>query len=259
MNKKIDDRKKAIFVAKKMFAQLVYDFQSLEGMPFTFPEVKTLIQGITVGGHKISDQEKLNQQQLAWKTLIDLVKQNQFDLSEKTSCTLEGIAAKDEALEPGVIRNGAVPVRSGDFTYYPPEDEKQIRAIFTASIQEASDHSKPVLDRAYKLAVDYAYNQFHWDGNKRTGNLMMNGLLLDSGILPCPIPAKRLKEYNTALMKLYRNGDYKPVIDFHRSCHKELYREWKMKYPENKKTLSAVDRLNQQREGQAKAHGRERG
>ncbi len=72
---KTTDRKKAIFVAKKMFAQLVYDFQSLEGMPFTFPEVKTFLQGVTVGGHKISDHDKLKQQQLAWKQLIDMVEQ----------------------------------------------------------------------------------------------------------------------------------------------------------------------------------------
>lgn len=64
------DIKKPIFVAKKMFAQLVYDFQSLEGMPFTFPEVQTFLQGITVGGHKISDHAKLRQQQLAWQQLI---------------------------------------------------------------------------------------------------------------------------------------------------------------------------------------------
>ena len=234
----IDNRKKAIFVAKKMFAQLVYDFQSLEGMPFTFPEVKTFIQGITVGGHKISDHEKLKQQQLAWKKLIDMVEKNDFNLSEKTSCTLEGIAAKDEALEPGIIRNGAVSVSSGDYSFQPPDNEK-LPALFSTVIKEANDKNKPICERGYKLAAEYAFNQFHWDGNKRTGNLMMNGLFLDNGILPCPIPAKRLNEYNTALMDLYKNGQYKPVIDFHRSCHQELYKQWKMEYPIQKKTFGS--------------------
>ena len=232
----IDNRKKAIFVAKKMFAQLVYDFQSLEGMPFTFPEVKTFIQGITVGGHKIADHDKLKQQQLAWKRLINLVEQNKFQLSEKISCHLEGIAAKDEALEPGIIRNGVVSVSSGDYSFSPPDHDK-LPAIFTASIKEANDKNIPVCDRGYKLAADYAFNQFHWDGNKRTGNLMMNGLFLDKGLLPCPIPSRRLNEYNIALMELYKNGQPKPVIDFHKSCHKGLYEEWKMEYPVQKKGL----------------------
>ena len=113
--------KKAIFIAKKMFAQLVYDFQSLEGMPFTFPEVQTFVQGITIGGHKIPDQEKLRQQQLAWLELIELVEHGKFKLSKKIACKLEYIVAKDEALIPGVIRDGNVSVSSGDFTYHPPE------------------------------------------------------------------------------------------------------------------------------------------
>lgn len=227
------DKKKAVFVAKKMFAQLVYDFQSLEGMPFTFPEVKTFIQGITVSGHKIADHDKLKQQQLAWKKLIDLVEHNKFELTEKISCELAGIAAKDEALEPGTIRNGAVSVSSGDYSFSPPGHEK-LQALFSSVIKEASDNKKPICERGYKLTTEYAFNQFHWDGNKRTGNLMMNGLFLDSGLLPCPIPAKRLNEYNTALMVLYKDGQYKPVMDFHRSCHQELYKEWKMKYPVQK-------------------------
>ncbi len=232
-----DNRKKAIFVAKKMFAQLVYDFQSLEGMPFTFPEVQTFIQGITVGGHKIADHEKLKQQQLAWKELIDLVEKNKFELSEKISCDLENIVAKDEALKPGIIRDGVVSVSSGDYVYHPPEDKETIRSLFAASIKEASDNNKPICKRGYKLAADYAFYQFHWDGNKRTGNLMMNGLFLDKGLLPCPIPSRRLNEYNIALMELYKNGQHKPVIEFHQSCHKELYKEWKMEYPFQNETL----------------------
>lgn len=94
---------------------------------------------------------------------------------------------------------------------------------------------KPICERGYKLAAGYAFNQFHWDGNKRVGNLMMNGLFLDNGVLPCPIPEKRLNEYNTALMALYKDGRYKPVIDFHRSCHQALYKKWEMKYPQTPK------------------------
>ncbi len=60
---------------------------------------------------------------------------------------------------------------------------------------------------------------------------MMNGLFLNAGILPCPIPAKRLNEYNVALINLYKEGQYKPVLNFHKNCHKELYKSWKMKYP----------------------------
>jgi Fic family protein len=230
MNKEFTDNKKAIFVAKKMFAQLVYDFQSLEGMPFTFPEVQTLIQGITVGGHKISDHDKLKQQQFAWKRLIDLVEQNKFELSKKISCELEKIVARDEALEPGIIRNGVVSVSSGDYSFHPPEHQN-LPSIFSSTMKDAMDNKNPICDRGYKLAADYAFNQFHWDGNKRTGNLMMNGLFLSNGILPCSVSSKRLKEYNILLMELYKNEDYTSFINFLRDCHKGIYSDWKIKFP----------------------------
>lgn len=35
---------------------LVYNAVNLEGVSMTLPEVQTILDGITVGGHKISDQ-----------------------------------------------------------------------------------------------------------------------------------------------------------------------------------------------------------
>jgi len=66
-----------------------------------------------------------------------------------------------------------------------------------------------VCARGYNLCVDFVYNQFHWDGNKRTGTLLMNGLFLTNGILPCSVSAKKLKEYNFVLMDLYKTGNWR--------------------------------------------------
>ena len=40
---------RAIFRYKQILAQFVFDASSLEGNPFTFPEVKTLLDRVTVG------------------------------------------------------------------------------------------------------------------------------------------------------------------------------------------------------------------
>jgi hypothetical protein len=49
------DKKRALFVVERGRVDFVYNTAALEGNPFTFPEVKTLLDGITVGGHKLSD------------------------------------------------------------------------------------------------------------------------------------------------------------------------------------------------------------
>jgi hypothetical protein len=38
----------------RMLPEFVWDAGVLEGNPFTFPEVKTLLDGVTVGGHRVA-------------------------------------------------------------------------------------------------------------------------------------------------------------------------------------------------------------
>ena len=42
----------------RMLPEFVWDASVLEGNPFTFPEVKTLLDGVTIGARKIFDQEQ---------------------------------------------------------------------------------------------------------------------------------------------------------------------------------------------------------
>lgn len=58
----------------KTLPEFVWDAGVLEGNPFTFPEVKTLLDGITIGGRKISDQEQILNLAESSRRLLVLVK-----------------------------------------------------------------------------------------------------------------------------------------------------------------------------------------
>ena len=62
----------------RMLPEFVWDASVLEGNPFTFPEVKTLLDGVTVGGRKISDQEQVLNLAASSKHLLALVKAGGF-------------------------------------------------------------------------------------------------------------------------------------------------------------------------------------
>ena len=49
-------KEKSIFFLKKLFAEYVWDIVYLEGNPYSFLEVQTLLDGTTVAGHALSDQ-----------------------------------------------------------------------------------------------------------------------------------------------------------------------------------------------------------
>lgn len=53
------NRLRAIWRAKKLLCEVIYDITALEGNPHTVPEIATVLEGITVGGHRITDQEQV--------------------------------------------------------------------------------------------------------------------------------------------------------------------------------------------------------
>lgn len=62
-------KQELLFTAKRMHSELVYNMTKLEGNPYTYAEVKTLLDGITVGGRKLSDQEQVLRVSRAWEAL----------------------------------------------------------------------------------------------------------------------------------------------------------------------------------------------
>ena len=99
----------------QMLSVFVWDASVLEGNPFTYPEVKTLLEGVTVGGRKISDQEQVLNLAESSKQLLALVKAGKFVLNKSLFTELHGLVAKNEALEWGHFRG------EGPETNYTPD------------------------------------------------------------------------------------------------------------------------------------------
>src|SRR3984885_15071950 len=72
----------------RMLAEFVWDASVLEGNPFTCPEVKTLLDGVTIGGRKISDQEQILNLADSSKYLLALVQRERFALDKVPFCDL---------------------------------------------------------------------------------------------------------------------------------------------------------------------------
>ena len=113
------NRKKALMLAKREVGVLVHDSVLLEGINFTLPEVNTLLEGVTVGGHKLRDQQVAVNQGNAWRHLFAAVENDDFNLSVDFVCALHALAGKEEALEWGKFRSGMVTIAGSE--YLPPK------------------------------------------------------------------------------------------------------------------------------------------
>ncbi len=92
------------FRLHRMLPEFVWDAIILEGNPFTFTEVKTLLNGITVGGRKLSEQEQVLNLATSSKYLLALLKTKQFSLDKTTFTELHSFLARNIALEWGHFR-----------------------------------------------------------------------------------------------------------------------------------------------------------
>lgn len=201
-------------LAKRQLAEFVYDAVVLEGIHFTLPEIQTLLEGITVGGHKVADQKIALNQAETWRALFELIGKDQFAITIEKVCALHQIAARDEALDWGKFRSGGVTIAG---TGYMPPDAASLPELFKKMMDEASRISD-AYDRAIHFFLTMARYQFFYDVNKRMGRFVMNGFLLNCGFPAINLPAKRQLEFNQLMLPFYDTGDQKPMNTFLRSC-----------------------------------------
>lgn len=204
------DKKRYLFLAKKDKIDFVYNTSALEGNAMTYPEVETLLEGITVGGHKLSDEQQVLNQNRSIQLLFSMLDHNRFDLNKHILCALHAEVAREEALSWGVFRDGNVNIGGTD--YLPPSSE-QLEAIFEEG-SNAIKHIKHPILQALSYLLFGARTQFFYGGNKRVSRLMMNGILLGAGYPMLNIKAKDKLEFNTQMIAFYDSGDYVRALDY---------------------------------------------
>ncbi|ENK1244264.1 hypothetical protein AB2063_003490 [Clostridium botulinum] len=116
------DIKKFIFIVEKILPDFVFNTGSLEENPFTFPEVQTLLDGIIVGGHRVSDEQQIYDLRSSWEYLFELVKKDDFQLNKETFNNINIKVTINEALVSGKFRDSQV--RIGGTDYIPPKAEE---------------------------------------------------------------------------------------------------------------------------------------
>ncbi len=212
----IPNPQKALFFAKRQLAELVCDAVNLEGIHYTLPEIQTLLDGITVGGHKLSDERIALNQACAWKFLFSAIEDKQFSLHLDFALKLHAIAAKEEALTPGLFRSGQVTI-SGT-SYLPPQASELEQHWHSIVFDYTALTAQTLYPKAIALFLDMARMQFFYDVNKRMGRFMMNGVLLSQGYPAINLPAKRHLEFNTLMLDFYQNNDKTAMIAFMLDC-----------------------------------------
>ena len=213
----------------QMLSVFVWDASVLEGNPFTYPEVKTLLDGVSVGGRKISDQEQVLNLAESSKHLLALVKASKFKLDKATFTELHSLVARNEALEWGHFRGEGKEIsytpdvalgEQGRYTPLPTlTGAPDLNRVFIEGVEELNNQVAHPFEKALAFFLFGALQQFFFDGNKRTSRFMMNGILMSAGIDAISVPAAKVQEFNEKMVRFYLNKDATEMMGFMVGCY----------------------------------------
>jgi len=201
---------------------LIWNTAALEGNTFTLPEVRTLLDGVTVSGKRVAEELQILALSEGYSAIDELVGVGDFRLDKATSDRVHGMVARHEAIESGHFRGegstgggGSVQLSNGGSVEGVPQEELPARwdnlMEYLSGVEDARMRAL-----IYSAAVTRA--QFYFDGNKRTARLMMTGELMAHGCDAVNVPHARRLEYNLALDHLFSTDDATPLMRFTASC-----------------------------------------
>lgn len=194
------------FLAKKKWDENVYCGMKMENRAVTFPQTKTILEGVNVPNVQLDDIQAILNMRDAWRFLMGSMDE---PVTLEYLCKLNEFIARNEALEWGRLRTGRVAISGTD--YEPPVPEAgQVKA----ELERILTDNTTATDKALTAFAWGARGQLFWDGNKRTSLTLANKILLTAGAGMLTITEKHMEQFNTRLLDYYNTGEAEPLKQF---------------------------------------------
>ena len=196
----------SLFLAKKKWDENVYCGMKMENRAVTFPQTRTILDGVNVPGAQLDDIQAILNMRDAWRFLLDTM---DVPLTLEYLCKLNEYIARNEALVWGKLRTGQVGISGTD--YLPPiPDEAESRA----ALAEILNADTSATEKALNAFAWGTRSQLFWDGNKRTSLTLANKILLRAGAGMLTVQEKNMEQFNEKLLAFYNTGDAEPLKVF---------------------------------------------
>lgn len=187
-----------IFLAKKKWDENVYCGMKMENRAVTFPQTRTILNGVNVPDVQLDDIQAILNMRDAWKYLFNTINE---PVTLEYLCKLNEFIARNEALEWGKLRTGTVGISGTD--YIPPiPDYKNVQYELNSILNSQTSTT----EKALNAFVWGTRGQFFWDGNKRTSMTLANKILITGGAGILTVTDKHMEQFNALLLDYYNTG-----------------------------------------------------
>ena len=194
-----------LFLAKKVLVSNIYNSARLEGINTTYPDTKTILEGINVSSLKLDEINCILNLRDAWNYVLSNIDE-EVDLD--FICKVNFFVSRNESLEWGALRNGKVGINGVD--YIPEIPQKN---IIIKNIKEILEQGS-ITEKTLNLMLYLMRSQIFWDGNKRTSMIIANKILISNGCGIITIKEENIREFNILLTEYYNTNNKNKIIKF---------------------------------------------
>ena len=205
LNKFLLTKEQNIFLAKKVLVLNIYNSAKLEGINTTYPDTKTILDGINVPTLKLDEINCILNLRDAWNYVLSNI---DSDINLEFICKVNSYVSRNESLEWGVLRTGKVGINGVDYIPDVPIKEKVVDEINSILREECATK------RAINLMFYLMRSQVFWDGNKRTSMIVANKIMIENGCGIITIKEEFINEFNNLLIEYYNTGNMTKIEYF---------------------------------------------
>ena len=194
-----------LFLAKKVLVSNIYNSVRLEGINTTYPDTKTILEGINVPSLKLDEINCILNLRDAWNYVLTNI---DSEINLDFICKVNSYVSRNESLEWGVLRNGTVGINGVDYISDIPIKEDVINNIDKILKEEN------VTEKAIDLMLYLMRSQVFLDGNKRTSMIIANKILIENGCGVITVKEENINEFNILLTEYYNTNVKDKLVKF---------------------------------------------
>ncbi len=187
---------------ERFVIELSWKSSKIEGNTYSLLETEELIKkGILAEGHPKDEVTMILNHKKAFEMILK-DKEEFKKLSISKISQLHHIIVQNLNINTG-IRNEAVGITGT--VYAPPDNKFQIEDALRETLNLINSDEN-VFEKAFIASVMIPYIQPYSDGNKRTGRMLVNAILLAGDDYPLSYRSVDVDEYKKALILFYEQG-----------------------------------------------------
>lgn len=188
---------------KEFLAEFTYNSNAIEGNTLTLKETAMVLEGIIINAKPLRDHLEAVGHRDAFLYIEEAIKEGQL-FSVLLVRNIHSLVLIDRPEDKGIFRR--IPVKiSGAFTE--PVQPYLIEQKFIELLAENEKRKKKMhtIERIAKFHLEFEGIHPFIDGNGRTGRLLMNMDLIQTGYTPIDIKFSDRKKYYDAFDSYYRD------------------------------------------------------